>query len=114
MPEERSQHSVQEMREHAEWLLSDKNLYGLSADEQLMCSMILSLVEQLETCHQARREEHLERCREVDRLEEQLEATRQALVDAAEANPWTHASDIAQKACERLGIVPSNPAKRPT
>lgn len=34
-----------------------------------VCDALQGLEEQLEVCHQARREEHLERCREVDRLE---------------------------------------------
>lgn len=29
-----------------------------------------------------------------------------ALWDAADANPWTHGSSIAQKACDRLGVGP--------
>lgn len=29
---------------------------------------------------------------------------REALLDCSEANPWTHAQSVAEKACERFGI----------
>ena len=53
MTTEHKPHSTQEIRVHAEWLMSDQNAYGVSADEELLCQMALGLVEQLETLREA-------------------------------------------------------------
>lgn len=67
----------------------------------------------LETCHRARREEHLERCSEIDKLEDQLEVTLGVIRDAADELKL-HGILTDHAAGHRLRLIAeSNPAKEP-
>lgn len=82
------------------WVMGQRQLNCQNDDTPHVFPSQLRLEEQLQS--EIALKDGLEA--EAARLSEQLEATQEALREAADANPWTHAQDIAQEACRRLGV----------